>query len=134
MFFVVRRATLLIPSGPADDPERRHLFICLTDPVGAERETLLVSISSLRPALPHDSTCRLFAGDHPFIRQDSFVAYRQARIEQAASIERGVQNGVRVPREILDGGIFARVCKGLTESRFVTPAILDFYLAATAAE
>ena len=134
MFFVVRRATLLIPSGTVDDPERRHLFICLTDPVNEERDTLLVSVSSVRPGLPHDSTCRLFAGDHPFIRHDSFVAYRLMRIEPAAALERGVQNGVLLPREILDGGLFARVCKGLTESRFVTPAILDFYLAATAEE
>lgn len=132
MFFVVRRATLLIPSGPADDSGRKHLFICLTDPTGEARNTLLVSISTLRSGLPHDPTCRLYAGDHPFIRQDSFVAYRQARIEPAAAIERGVESGLLVPREILDGAIFARVCKGLTESRFVTPAILNFYIAASA--
>ena len=88
----------------------------------------------MRPGLPHDPTCRLFAGDHPFIRQESFVSYRQARIEQAATIERGVARGVLVPREILDGAIFARVCKGLTESRFVTPGILAFYNAAAAVD
>ena len=132
MFFVARRATLLVPSGPTSEPGRKHLFICMTDPVGAGRETLLVSVSTLRAGLPHDPTCRLFTADHPFIRQDSFVSYRHARIQPAAAIERGVQSGVLVPREILDGAIFARVCKGLSESRFVTPAVLTFYQAASA--
>jgi hypothetical protein len=131
MFFVVRRATLLIPSGPADDPNRKHLFICLTDPIGDTRDTLLVSVSSVRPGEPHDPTCRLFPGDHPFIRRESYVNYRFCRIEPAPKLEKGVQQGFFVPHDALESAQFARVCKGLTESRFVTPHILAFYESAT---
>lgn len=127
MFFVVRRATLLIPSGPPDDPNRKHLFACLTDPLGPGRDTLLVSISTLRRGEPHDPTCRLFPGDHPFVRWESYVNYRFARIEPAPKIERGVQQGLFIPQQALDGAIFARICHGLTESRFVTPQVLAFY-------
>lgn len=127
MFFVVRRATLLIPSGPPDDPNRKHLFVCLTDPIGPGGDILLVSISTFRQGESHDPTCRLFPGDHPFIRRESYVNYRFARIEPASKIERGVQQGVFIPQQVLDGAIFARVCNGLAESRFVTPQVLAFY-------
>ena len=134
MFFVVQRATLLIPSGPPNDPDRKHLFICVTDPVGVERQTLIVPVSTLVTGLPHDPACRLFAGDHPFIRHDSFVSYRQAQVQAAARIERGVKEGRLIAHDILDGAIFARVCLGLTESRFVPPSVLAFYRAATGHE
>lgn len=129
MFFVVRRATLLIPSGPVADPDRKHLFICLTDPAGAEQDVLLVSISSVIPGQPFDATCRLYVGDHPFIRHDSFVSYRSLRIETAQRLGIGVANGVLIPREPLDPGIFARVCAGVEQSRFVAPKFLDYFLA-----
>ena len=127
MFFVVKRATVLVPSGPATDPNRKHLFVFMTDPIGSEREALLVPISSIRPKQKHDPTCRLFKRDHPFIQTDSYVNYQFARIEQAETIEHRVRNGILVPHEIMDGAIFARVCKGLEESRFVAQRIREFY-------
>jgi hypothetical protein len=127
MFFVVQRATILIPSGPEDDRNRKHLFIFLTDPIGSERETLLVPIASVRPGQPHDSTCLLYKGDHLFIRGDSYVNYLNSRIESAEKIENAVKKGLFVPRDPMDGAIFARVCKGIEESRFVAEKVLVFY-------
>lgn len=135
LFLPFQRATLLIPSGTEDDPDRKHLFILLTNPYPHPESninsTLLVSISTLRPNLPHDPACKLYAGDHPFIKQDSFVVYRLARIETADKLIKGVNDGVFSHKESLNGEIFARVCHGLVESRFTTPAILKFYHAAT---
>jgi hypothetical protein len=131
MFFVVRRATLLIPSGPAEDPDRRHLFICLTDPAGAEQDTLLVSISSIVPGQPFDDTCRLYAGDHPFIRHDSYVSYRSLRVETAERLANGVANGVLIAREPMESGVFARICRGVEQSPFVAPKFLNYYLMRT---
>lgn len=132
MFFVARRATLLVPSGPANAPDRKHLFICLTDPIGKARETLLVSVSSVQPNAPHDSTCVLYPGDHPFVRRDSFVAYWHSRIETADALTRGVKDGVLIPHDILESGVFARVCLGVEQSRHLAPRYRAFYVAANA--
>ena len=35
LFVPFKWATLLIQSGPTNDPERKHLFVLLTDPVEA---------------------------------------------------------------------------------------------------
>jgi len=136
LFVPYRRATLLIPSGPAHDPERKHLFIVLTDPAQVlgytEKQSLLVGVATLQPDLPHDSTCLLHAGDHEFIRHRSYVHYARALIEPSQSILNGVKKGVLVPKALLVGEIFARVCKGLVESRFTPPKIMSFYRAAEA--
>ena len=81
LFLPYRKATLLIPSGPDHDPERHHLFVILTDPQPDSNTVLLVSLSTLRRALPHDATCVIAAGEHPFVRRNSYVFYARARIE-----------------------------------------------------
>ena len=131
MFFVVKRATLLIPSGAQVDPHRKHLFVCLTNPHGVNQEILLVSVSSYRVGVSTDMTCRLFAGDHSFITHDSVIDYASARVEPSDKLVKGVNLGLFVAKEPLDSAIFARVCYGLTQSRFVAPKFLQFYERAT---
>lgn len=134
LFVPFRRATLLVPSGPQQNQNQKHLFILLTDPVptaAGSKDVLLVGISSVRPGLFHDPACLLYPGDHPFLDRQSYVNYPRARIEDAQKLINGVKNGVFTPRDALAGEIFARVCHGLTESRHTSPKILEFYLAAT---
>ena len=68
LFIPVKRATLLVPSGPQGDSFRKHLFILLTHPyddgTGA-KFILMVSISTIKTGLPYDPTCILYAGDQP---------------------------------------------------------------------
>jgi hypothetical protein len=120
-----RRGTVLVPSGPAHDPDRKHLFIVLTDPCPTGRDVLMVNISTVRSGC--DQTCKLFAGDHPFIQRDSFVEYAMARIEAAEKIANGVKTRVLAPHADMDSAIFARVCHGLSVSPFVKPRMLRYY-------
>ncbi len=137
LFVPYRRATLLVPSGPVHDSERKHLFIVLTDPAQvldfAVKHSLLVGVTTLQPSIPHDPACDLYAGDHSFIRHKSFVHYAEARIEASQKLINGVKQGVLVAKEILAEEIFARVCKGLADSRFTAPRIKSFYEAAESA-
>ena len=134
LFLPLKRATLLIPSGPQGDQNRKHLFILLTDPQDDEagkKCVLMVSLSTVRQGVPHDPTCILYAGDHPFVKHDSYVVYQKARLEEADKVLRGVKSGQLVPHDPMDGAVFARVCKGLEESRLTPAKLLTFYLKAT---
>lgn len=135
LFLPFKRATLLIPSGPSHDIDRKHLFILLTDPYpnpdSGAKSVLMVSLSTLNNNMQDDRTCILYPGDHPFVKVASFVSYRQAKITDADALMRGVAGGKLVQRDMLDEAIFARVCYGLTQSRHTAPAILRFYEAAT---
>lgn len=137
VFQPVRRATLLIPSGPAHDPDRKHLFIILTDPVadpfnGDKDSALLTSLSTLDAALPHDPTCILHPGDHPFVTRDSYVSYRASRIIEATKIINGVQSGRFVVKDLMDSGIVERICDGLTTSQQTAEKIKRFFRMFTA--
>lgn len=121
---------MLVPSGPGIDPNRKHLFILLTDPIDdgtGVKVVLMVPVSSLKTGVPNDQTCILYPGDHPFIKRESFVYYARARLEMADKLLRGIKEGKLVALDPIDSGIFARICQGLEQSRFTPAKLLSFY-------
>ena len=58
----------------------------------------MVSLSTVRQGVPHDPACILYAGDHAFVKHDSYVVYQKARIEEADKVLRGVKSGQLVPQ------------------------------------
>jgi hypothetical protein len=131
VFAPVRRATLLIPSGPAHDLDRKHLFIVLTDsiinPENQRPSVLLTSLSTVDPALPYDATCILHPGDHPFITHDSFVSYRTSRISEESKLIAGVATGVFVAKELMDIAIVEKICAQLPGAQQAPEKIKRFY-------
>ena len=57
-----KKATLLMPSGPPDDPDRLHLWIVLTDPCADHEANLVVNVCTLRD-------------DVLFLREDTIVLF-----------------------------------------------------------
>lgn len=134
LFLPLKRATLLIPSGPQGDQDRKHLFILLTDPYADEAGkncVLLVSLSTVRQCIPHDPACILYVGDHPFVKHDSYVVYQKARLEETSKVLSGVKNGQFVAHSPMDPAVFSRICKGLEDSRLTPSKLHTFYLKAT---
>ena len=133
LFVPYRRATLLVPSGPAHDPNQKHLFILLTDPAQVfdyeGKHSLFVGVTTIHAGISHDPACELHPGDHPFIKRKSCVFYAQARIELSQKLIDGVKRGVFSAQGMLAEEIFARVCHGLTQSSSTTPKVLAFYKA-----
>lgn len=124
MWTAARRATLLIPSGPAHDPERKHLHIVLTDPVDGQVQ--VVSVSSIPPNNLYDSSCTLFAGEHPFVKHDSWVVYRFARLVEAQLLERKVADGEFIAKPVLDTKVYQFIVDGLLESPQASPKMKQF--------
>ena len=86
---VVKKGTILIPSGTDANPDKNHLHIICNDPC-ANGQVLLVSISSVNPNSIPDETCFLNAGDHRFIKHKSFVKYSKSRLYYADNLLSGL--------------------------------------------
>lgn len=110
-----KRGTLLIPSGPSDDPNRRHLFVICTDEC-EKGQFLIVPISTFINDLC-DATCILDAHEHEFLKHKSYVLYRGALIEKRSTLEQGVVKGMIYQREDLNGQSFLRVRNGICKSK-----------------
>ena len=112
-------ATLLMPSGNQGD----HLFVVLNNPktfpgYGPNPCIVLVNLSTMYPEAAHDPTCILQAGCHRFVKKDSYVRYRSARIESVTQLSAGVRQGLFRPHDPVSAEILALMRTGLHASPF----------------
>lgn len=132
LFLPYKKGTLLSSFGTENDLERKHLFVLLTDPIDdddfGKNQVLIVSLSSSRPNIPYyDPACVLQTGEHPFIKHESFVFYRKARIEDANKLLQGVKNGDFLPKDKMAQKVFDRITQGLYQTEYLSPKYLRFY-------
>ena len=112
-------ATLLMPSGV----EGNHLFVILNDPkvfpgYGPNPCVALVNLSTVRAEVSYDNTCVLQAGCHSFVVRNSYVVYRNVRIEQETHLITLVLQGLFRPHDPILGTDFTNIKNGLTGSPF----------------
>ena len=122
---VVKRGTILIPSGPSTDPDRRYLFIICSDPC-SEGLTVIVPVTTWTGDLC-DSTCRLGAHEHDYLRHASYAFYRKTRIESVETLKNGIRENVLRPHAPCNGQTFLRVKNGICISPH-TPRKIKHYL------
>lgn len=118
-------ATILIPSGPPNDLQRKHLHVVVARRSGPPVQILMVSVSSIG-AQKYDDTTVLDADEHPFLRHHSYVRYQVARVEFETDIERGIQTGAFALREELDEEGLRRIRDGFRSSMFAKPFTRNF--------
>jgi hypothetical protein len=111
---IAKAGTLLIPSGPSHDPDRRHMFVVCND-TDAGGLNLIVPVTSWTNNLC-DATCRLDAHEHGYLRHASYVLYRNARIEPAKALLDGLASKVFTPHDPVNGQVFLKVKNGVCRS------------------
>ena len=108
--------TFHIPSGPKGS----HLFILILGPValpGYCKQTQVVTagITSLRENIPHDPTCIIEPGEHPFVVHESYIVYPRLRIDPASHV-RTMLAGVWKRDEDCSPVLLERIIRGVTLS------------------
>ena len=111
--------TLFRPSGPND-----HLFVVILGPAvlanyGSGQQLVMVSLTSIKPGLPSDPACEVSPGEHPFIRQPTYVAYRYACIESVDHTMKMLQAGVWRLGGVVQPALLQRIVQGACASRMI---------------
>ncbi len=125
---VLKRGTMLVPSGAPHNPDQKHLHIVCTDtcPLGGN---LIVPVSSFYDGC--DDTCLLEVGDHPFIRHLSYVFYAKSRFVKGAGLDKAMKDGRVVAQPMLIQSIFERVEIGIQRSPDTPPKAKAYHTAQT---
>ena len=123
-----KRDTLLIPSGPPNNPDQLHLHVILTDCCENNRH-LLVNISTIRGGGYYDPTLVIEPGEHPLVIEQSWVVYRRATTLHADHIKKCVDAWSFKPKEPVSEELFSRICDGVGASSF-TPRDMKRYFVA----
>lgn len=116
---------LLIPSGPND---YKHLFTILIEPtlvsnMGAKPQLVSVSFTSIRENINYDDACVVQAGEHPFIKQPSYLNYRYARIDSVEHIQNLVTKGTFIEKEPCSQKLLNKIICGAFKSKRISKEI-----------
>ena len=97
------------------DPRHRdnHLHIVLSAP----NPDGLVAVANLTTWAPHkDQACIVHAGEHPFVRHESCVAYERAALRPAAGIDKLLALGLAAEWPPVTGALLSRMQRGIHAS------------------
>lgn len=112
---------MLVPSGPE---KKNHLFTVALGPkkldgYGPHDQVLMVSVTSVKPGFKFDDACPLKEGDHPYIKHDSYIYYREPRIEQASRVTEMVRTGQWAAKEPCDEELMGKILAGFHRSKLI---------------
>ena len=122
-YVVVKKATLLMPSGP--DPDGHHLHIITTAPCD-QNQVLLTTLCSVKEGRVHDKACLVEAGEHEFAKKLSFIEYRLSSLLHCDKIAKFVDGWYFTPKTEVSDELFERIRAGILTSDF-TPRFIQTY-------
>jgi len=94
-----------------------HLWLIVNEPSAHSGVALIVNVSTLR--LGAETTCVVQAGDHPFVKHDSYVRYGSARKVKGTDLAEAVKKGLLKPHQAASNAFLAKVRAGAKASPFL---------------
>lgn len=91
-----------------------HLWLVINNPAAHGDVALIVNVTTLR--LEADSTCIVAPGEHPFIKQDSYVRYSGARRVRVADLTDAVRRGLLKTHQAAGQALLEKVHAGAQAS------------------
>lgn len=121
---------LLVPSGPGD---HSHLFTIALGPMvlpnhGGQEHVVMVSVTSIKADFPHDPACVLTPGDHAFLIRDSYIYYREPRVESVLHVRKMVASRTWTPHERCSKEVLDRIVDGFEHSKRVPRHIRALFI------
>ncbi len=103
-----------------------HLWMVLSDPALDANQVLIVSLTTW--GKDDDPACVLNVGDHPFVRQKSFIKYSHAKVVPDQQLEEFRARGQLQVQAPLSAGALKHARDGAAESRFMALGHADILI------
>jgi hypothetical protein len=126
IYVASRCKTLLIPSGTAQAPDKKHLFFVVTDKCG-QGQHLAVPMATCRPNAFYDPACEIAAGEHEFAKVKSHIMYSRAQRLKHDEIAKLVAGSVYFERPDCTAELMIRIEAGLLASDFTPKWALNYF-------
>lgn len=110
--------TFILLRGTGTTP---HLWVVLWGPAGNADAYLIVSLSTYRAH--SDGTCRIQAGEHPFVQRETCVVYGDTRRTTREKLEEALRTGGAVPKAPVSAELLERIRDGALVSPYTPHAM-----------
>jgi hypothetical protein len=116
----------LIDSGPVG----KHLFVLVLETKeGNQHQVISVPVCTIRNPDRIDESCIINPGEHPFIKEQSFIEYRNARVDPIGHLLERVRERTFILQQPASLDLLQKIKGGLGISKFVKRYIRDLFSA-----
>ena len=91
-----------------------HLWVVISDPAQDAKAILIVNFTTLRG--DSETACVLALGEHPFVKHETCVNYRGAKVVSDADISALMKSGHLRPHAVVSDAILKRMRDGAANS------------------
>ena len=113
--------TFVTKDTPADPS---HLWLIISDTDQSPTDLVLVNMTSWESH--KDPSCKLNAGDHPFVKHETCISFRDAKLVSAEVLRMLEEKGMLSRDERLDSPILTRIREGADRSDFLPEKVRTF--------
>lgn len=99
-----------------------HLFIIISEII--DKKVLCINVTTQKNC--SDNTCILRKGDHPFIRHDSTINYKDAFDPEVKLLEKAIAENTIKPHDAISKALLKRIQKGALTSPSFPIKYLDY--------
>lgn len=119
--------SFLIETNIKDGQVTAHLFILILNVEAKTGNTIIVNIDTIRNR-NYDQTVIVKAGEHPFVKHDSFINYSRARIRSVGDLRQLIDSGCARLRETCSTTLLEKICSGILRSPFTIGEVREMYM------
>lgn len=101
-----------------------HLWMIISDTDQCADKVLIVNFTSWNDN--KDPACRVHSGEHPFVKHESCVSYRDARLVRVADLKKWESGTLITRKEPLAPTLLERIRSGAACSRFLKIKLRQF--------
>jgi len=105
--------TFLFTNRDAD----QHLWFIISDTSQDPDRVLCISLTTFNSG--KDPSCKLYPGDHPFIKHDSCISFRHSELTESDRINAGLESGVLVAHQRASAELIAKILDSASKSPFL---------------
>ncbi len=96
-----------------------HLWIVISEPTHSLEQVIIVNFTSCRDLKGEDHSCLLNNKEHPFVKHETYINYREARIVSICNLAKSEALGLLTRNESVDEILLDKILKGAEASPFL---------------
>jgi hypothetical protein len=103
-----------------------HLWVIVSDPTQDKNKIVIVNVSTWRDkaVIFNDPSCIIENGEHSFIKQKSYIVYKEALIVAESALQDGFKGGVLTSWEDCSTQLLEKILTGATVTQHLSNEVI----------
>jgi hypothetical protein len=111
------------------DAPKKHLWIIISYPFGEPEQIIIANLTSWRTEATatelNDASCIVDVGEHDFVKEKSYIFYREAHFAKTKDFEEAINKGLVISQDDCSDELLCKILVGASKSNLIPFGIIN---------